>query len=333
MADQNYSEPGIVMNRIQNDAYAGDYYKQKYGTVIPAKTSFGMPGEVETGTQQDVRNWIDGLTPPPAPSATPAPAPNPAPTANAGGLVAAGSSNYAPWNVTPEQTVEGRIASIINGGSPIIAQARAGAVDAMNARGLSNSSLATTASDAAAYQAAIPIASADAATTAKASGYNADIQNQIGMQGRQLASQEKQAQLGADTQKYTAQLNADTQRYVSGLSSQTQVQVQQMQQDNQKLLQTNGNAAQAFNQSMVAIANIEQNDKMDAAAKQQAIAQIMQNLQAQMRTIGTVANIDLSGTLNFQNMPGFDANGHWIGFPATPPAGGGGGDQAPAQAM
>jgi hypothetical protein len=299
-----------------------------------------MPEGVEKGTEADVRAWIDGMPPPPAPStAGGAPAPSPAPST---GIVnGARNSNYAAWNMTPEQTVEGRIQSIINPNNPIIASARADAVDEMNARGLANSSLAITAADKAAYAAAIPIAQQDAATAAKATGYNADIQNQMSMQDRQLGSAEKIAQLQADTQKFTATLSADTQKSIASLDNTNKVQLQQMINDNQKMLQTNQNAATAFNQSMVAIANIQNNDKMDGPAKTQAIASIMQNLQSQLKTLGTVSGIDLSGTLDFKNMPGFDANGNWVGFgnapapaPAAQPvyegggggAGGGGGD-------
>jgi hypothetical protein len=329
-----------VTNQIHNDSFAETYYRNKYGSSMPAGVSFGMPEGVEKGTEADVRAWIDGMPPPPAPStAGGAPAPSPAPST---GIVnGARNSNYAAWNMTPEQTVEGRIQSIINPNNPIIASARADAVDEMNARGLANSSLAITAADKAAYAAAIPIAQQDAATAAKATGYNADIQNQMSMQDRQLGSAEKIAQLQADTQKFTATLSADTQKSIASLDNTNKVQLQQMINDNQKMLQTNQNAATAFNQSMVAIANIQNNDKMDGPAKTQAIASIMQNLQSQLKTLGTVSGIDLSGTLDFKNMPGFDANGNWVGFgnapapaPAAQPvyegggggAGGGGGD-------
>lgn len=273
-------------------------------------------------------------------SPTSAPPPkSPSSGGKRGGIV---GGNYTPWNVTSDQTVEGRLQSIINPNNPIIASARADAIDEMNARGLSNSTLATTAADKAAYQAAIPIASQDAATAAKASGYNSDIQNQMSMQDKSLASSEKIAQLNADTTKYTAglsadtqkaiaALNADTQKTIAGLDNASRLQVQQLQNDNQKLLQTNSSAATAFNQAMVAVANIEQSTTMDGPAKTAAIAQIMQQLQMQLKTIGAVAGIDLSGTLNFANMPGFDASGKWVGLPAAAPAqSGGGGGGSPA---
>jgi hypothetical protein len=333
----NYTPGQVSMaqNQISNDNYAEQYYRNKFGSSMPAPTSFGMPGEVINGDQAGVRAWIDGMTPPPAPPsgapATPAPAPS------TGIVNSARGSGYTAWNMTPEQTVEGRIQSIINPGNPIIASARADAVDTMNARGLANSTLAITAADKAAYAAAIPIAQQDAATAAKSVGYNADIQNQMSMQNRQLGSAESIAQLQADTQRFTAGLSADTQKFVAGLQSDTQqaiagldntnkVQLQGMVNDNSRLLQTNQNAATAFNQSMVAVANIQNNDKMDGPAKTQAIASIMQNLQMQLKTLGTVANIDLSGTLDFRNMPGFDASGNWVGFAAGAPAPGGGGN-------
>jgi uncharacterized protein YdaT len=283
-------------------------------------------------------------SPAPAPAATttssPAPSPTPAPAPATGGTGIDGG--YTPWNVTAPQTVEQRINSIVNGGSPIIDSARSRARDAMNARGLSNSSLGVTAEESAAYDAALPIAQQDAATFAKAAGYNSDIQNQMSMQGRQLHSAEKTAQLSADTTLATAnlsaetqkavaqldaksrgeiaQLNADTQRYTANLDAATRAQIQSMQDSNQLVLQTNSTAASAFNQSVAAISTVQNNDKMDADTKTRAIASIYHDLQTNLGVIGSVAGMNLAGTLNFASYPGFDANGQWVGFPNSPAA-------------
>jgi hypothetical protein len=312
-----------VVNRVQNasgnDVYANDYYQQKYGQMISPKTAFGMPVDVENGTQQDVRNWIDGLGAPTAAPSTGAPSPAPAPASSGGGsgIVAGGrgNSNYTAWKVTPEQTVEGRIQSIINPNNPIIASARADAVDEMNARGLSNSTLATTAADKAAFAAAIPIAQADAATFAKAGGYNADIQNQMAMQKAQLANQLGIAGLQSDTQKQIAQLNADTQKYTAGLDAQTRTTLQDMQNKNQLVIQTNSQAATIFNQAVAAISQLQNNDKMDATSKTQAIAQIIQNVNNQLSAMSKAAGVDVA--MNLSNYPGFDANGNYVGFGST----------------
>lgn len=220
------------------------------------------------------------------------------------------------WNVTTPQTVEGRIASIINPNNPIIQQARAQAVDSMNSRGLANSSLATTAADAAAYQAAIPIAGQDASTFAKAAGYNADIQNQAVMQGRQLASQQAIAQLNAQTQTYLGQLDAQTKTSLQGMQNQ-----------NSLLIQSNSQAASMWNQGIAAISTIQNNDKMDATSKTEAIAQIMQNLNSQLAAMSKASGV--SNTTNLANYPGFDANGKYVGFDANGHTLGSGGTTTP----
>lgn len=208
------------------------------------------------------------------------------------------------WDVTPNQTVEGRIASIINPNNPIIQQAEAQAVDNMNSRGLANSSLATTAADAAAYQAAIPIAQQDAGTYAKAAGYNSDIQNQATMQGRQLSNQ-----------MAIAKLNAQTQTYLGQLDAQTRTSLQGMQNQNALLIQSDSQAATMWNQGIAAISTIQNNDKMDATSKTKAISQILQNLNNQLASMSKASGVN--NTMNLSSYPGFDANGNYVGFDAN----------------
>ena len=92
------------------------------------------------------------------------------------GYSSSGTSGAGTWNVTPDQTVEGRINGIINGNNPLLQQARARANGAMNDRGLVNSSLALSAGDSAVYDAAQKIAGPDAATYADAAKNNANAQ-------------------------------------------------------------------------------------------------------------------------------------------------------------
>jgi len=81
------------------------------------------------------------------------------------------------WNVTPDQTVQGQVAGIIDNKalSPIMERAQAGANEAANARGLINSSMGVQAGQAAVLDAALPIATADAATNATAAQFNAGM--------------------------------------------------------------------------------------------------------------------------------------------------------------
>jgi hypothetical protein len=121
------------------------------------------------------------ITPADATGATPA-APQPA--------IADGSANNTPgtvpqtngtpqWQNTSDQTVQGQLTGIIGQNSPLIQQARTRALEGMNDRGLINSSMAQTAADSAAYNAALPIAQADASQASKVAGTNVqNINNQ-----------------------------------------------------------------------------------------------------------------------------------------------------------
>lgn len=222
-----------------------------------------------------------------------------------------------PWVVTPDQTVEGRIQNIIKDNNGIIQQARTHALESMNDRGTVNSSMATTASDAAAYQAAIPIAQADAATTSKAAGYNADIQNQFSTNTLNRTASMDQAQLSAATQREVARLNAETSKTIAGLNNDAQARAQQFQLANATLLNTNQQAAQAYNTGMSAINNIQNNDKMDANTKTQAIANVWHGVQMQLQVLGNVSGLNLNTQLQFAGYPGFDAQGNWVGFGAS----------------
>lgn len=251
-----------------------------------------------------------------------------------------GSNGITPWNVTPEQTVEGRIGAILRG-NPLVQQARTGALERMNERGMLNSSLATTAADAATYQAAIPIAANDAATYAKAAGYNADTPNQFATNAMNRQSQLDQARLQSDTSRYgtdvssrtqlgtsqisantqlaQAQMSADTQRYINQMDNTQRAQALQIQTSNQTLLQTNSQAAQAFNTGMNAINTIQQNAGMDGNAKTQAMANVWHDVQSQLKVLGATSGLNLSTQLNFANYQGFDAQGNWVGFPPGMP--------------
>lgn len=227
------------------------------------------------------------------------------------------------WDVTPDQTVEGRINKLTDPNSPIIQQARFRANAAMNDRGLLNSSIAATAADSAAYEAAIPIAQADAATTAKAASYNADQQNQFTLEGSRQGSQMDIARLNADTQKQLSVMDNANREKAAAITA-----------SNNTLIQTNSQASSAFNQAVAAVSQIANNAQMDANAKTQATANVWASLISQLNVLGSVAGLNLTQTLNFANQPGFNAQGQYVGFnadgttagsapPAPAPAAGG----------
>jgi hypothetical protein len=81
------------------------------------------------------------------------------------------------WNVTPEQTVEGRLQGLLAKGSPLLTLAETKAKQGMAGRGLLSSSMAEGEALRATTEAAMPIAQADAATFAGAAQFNAQTAN------------------------------------------------------------------------------------------------------------------------------------------------------------
>lgn len=231
------------------------------------------------------------------------------------------AGTVTPWNVTANQTVAGNIESLLSKDSPLMQQARTRAAQQMASRGLINSSLAASAADSAMYDVANTIAQADAATQAKAAGYNVDQLNQQLTLDKQLANQWNQAQLSADTSRYATDVNAATQKLnnesaqlIARLNNDQQLTLQKMQNENQRLLQTNQQAAQAYNNSMQYIDVINRDPNLDSAAKTRAQAQIYYNLDTQLRTLSRVSGLDVSSNLSLANAPGFDAQGNYVGF-------------------
>lgn len=248
------------------------------------------------------------------------------------------SGSYTPWTVTGDQTVAGNISSLTDPNSPLIQQARTRALEAMNARGGVNTSMAMTAADDAAYTAATPIATADAATRAKAAGYNADQLNQLNQQANSLNSAQSIAQLQANTslattgmnnqsaqtiagmnndssQKITA-MNNDSSQRIAKLNSDTQLQVQTLQNQYGTVINSNSQAAAAFNNYAQQMAAIDASTTMDANTKTQAKANLSHIYQQQLATLSSTAGLNLSSSMNFANYPGFDSSGNYVGFNA-----------------
>ena len=83
------------------------------------------------------------------------------------------------WDVAGNQTVANQLTNLMASDNPLLQQARARAMQQSNARGLSNSSIAQTAGDAAAYDAMMEVARQDASTNATAAQTNTAAKNQF----------------------------------------------------------------------------------------------------------------------------------------------------------
>lgn len=257
-----------------------------------------------------------------------------APTANTATAAQAAPSTYTPtqlgaqtnWTVGSDQTVQGQLKGLTNYDNPlnqgIIANTQAQAND----RGMLNSSMAATAGQSAVLQNALPIATADAQTFAKAAGYNADTANTFTQKNADIANTaagfnaqqtQQSAQFDASTQNQTQQFNAQQQNQNQQFNNQ---QAQQNAQFNagqgnattlanieagyKTLMQTNQSAATLMQQFTTNMTNIQNNDKLGVDAKNFALQQQQVALKDGMEVLGSLQNLNLGDLLKFDTPAG-----------------------------
>lgn len=113
-----------------------------------------------------------------------------APSGLVGGAYTGGA--FQQWDVTAPQTVQSQAAAIANADGTLMQQARGRAMQAMNERGLVNSTLAIQAGQDAVLDRAIQIAQQDAATNAEAAKFNAGQSNAWTLAQQELAEKASQ---------------------------------------------------------------------------------------------------------------------------------------------
>jgi hypothetical protein len=249
------------------------------------------------------------------------------PAQNAGVVTGAnGASNYNPaqlgnptqWNVTAPQTVAGQVQALSDPNGALGKQAIAQGLTIANDRGLINSSIAQTAAQTSLNNLALQIASADAATNAKAGGYNADMNNQFATQNTNSqntaqqfnAGQNNNLQLGnlqsqtslATTQmnnasaQATAQLQAKTEEFKAKLNAGTQLTLAD------KEAYTKLQLADADAKTRINLANIDAKTRADLGVVEANYKNVLQTNQSAatlyQQTTQNIAQIQMSKDLD-----------------------------------
>lgn len=239
------------------------------------------------------------------------------------------STSYAPattptatkWDVTEDQTVAGQVKGLIAANSPLQQQAETRSLQQVNQRGLLNSSLAVGAGQSALYDAALPIATADAAAFGRSAGYNADTTNKFNAAAYDAENQSKA--YTADSANKTSQFNTETQNrqlqadqtsinqasqygaeatnkaLLSSLDANTRVQLSDIEANYKVLMQSSASAADLQKQTFTNITNISSSTTMDQAAKDAATANQIAMLKTGLGVIGGIGNLDLGPLLTF----------------------------------
>lgn len=194
-----------------------------------------------------------------------------------------GSSGPGVWKVDPNQTVVNQFASITDPNSPLMQQARTRALQEMNGRGLTNSSMSQTAADSAMYDAAMPIARQDASTYADAAKTNAGFQTQwnINQANNQLQRDLQAASIAAQKAMQSASINS-------------QAQLQKNSQIYSSLAQGNSNATSIYTWLNNQIAAIYQSD-LSADAKQKLVDQVNAQANSSLSSIQGLTQTMVNG--------------------------------------
>ena len=116
------------------------------------------------------------------------------------------------WSVDENSTVQGQLAKVLDKGGPLMDRATTAAKQGMAGRGLINSSIAIGAGQSALYDAATPIATADANTFAQAGKTNAELGTQVSIANAGFANDAGKFNAGAVN-------DANTQLRAAGVSS------------------------------------------------------------------------------------------------------------------
>lgn len=209
------------------------------------------------------------------------------------------------------ETVLGQVTKVTDSGSPLIDRARTRAAQTANSRGLLNSSIAAGAGEAAAIDAALPIAMADANVYGAASrdnqqatnaslGYNAGAVNAV--QGAKIGAELEKGLIGsrAGAEERLTKVRGEVDRALQTLRGEQATALANVEGNYRQLIQANASAGSFFQNSMNAMAAILGDVNTSAEQKQGAVARMTQLLESGLHIIGATANLDLAGLLDFR---------------------------------
>lgn len=227
------------------------------------------------------------------------------------------AAQTAPAAQATADTVQSELAGILNRGGPLMQQARTQAAQAVNQRGLLNSSMGIQAGEAAMLQAAVPIATSDAnlktgVSQSNTSALNQNAQynasntqqsNQVNAANQQQTNLANQSAANQGAQFNAQQANAQSQ-YNAGQQNEAMLktmdvnsreQLAGIEADYKQIMQVNSSAGTLYEQAMKNISDIQTNK--DIGDKQTAINSQLAWLRSGMQMIQNLNGV--SGLVTF----------------------------------
>lgn len=198
-------------------------------------------------------------------------------------------------------TVSGQLSTILNSGSPLMQQAQSQAMDTANSRGLLNSSMAAGAGESAMIDKALPIASQDASTYNSNAATNTATQNQDKQFNAAATNASNQATANAANQSGLSAQTAEQDTALQTLKGTQATNLANIEANYKDLMQTSASAASLFNATSQNINSILADPNTSGTQKQASVNSATQQLQNSLNVIGSIANLNLGGLLDFSS--------------------------------
>ena len=185
----------------------------------------------------------------------------------------ASTANPVAFTADPNNSVASNVERLISKGSPLLQQAETRAKQAAARKGLLNSSMAVSAGQSALYDAATPIATADAQIQATAANNTAAAANQAALTNAQLKTGISQSNTAAINTQTQQNLGILAQKELQASQITGQKELQQMQSDTSltiadKQANTQKYLADQQNQMQLQLQNIQSSTTLSVADKQ-----------------------------------------------------------------
>lgn len=191
-----------------------------------------------------------------------------------------------------KETVAGQMQGLIQENSPYMQMARTSANQQMNSRGLLNSSMAISASDAAAYQAALPVAQADASV------YDTNAKQNLAYQNEALKT--NTSSINDMTGK---NMSASVEAMKSNMDAAMKTQLATIEATYKTTMQNSATASEMYKQTVKNISDIMSNKDMSLSAKNAAVENQYYLMKQGFELAGAIGNMNLGELLDFSTAP------------------------------
>lgn len=198
--------------------------------------------------------------------------------------------NPAQHQIDPRATVAGQLQTLTASESPLMTQARTGAMQAANQRGLLNTSMAAGAGEVAALGAMLPVAQQDAEHFWRTGEADRQARNEALRYSAEAGNMLGRAAFGGELDRRLQQVRGDQARELAGIEASYRT-----------LIQASDSASRLYQQSVDALNRTLVSD-LDPAAKDAAVARQTEMLRSGLAVLGRINALDLTSILNFSRV-------------------------------